>query len=176
MSEVNPTSEDAKASQAASNANHSNSGIDSGVIKTKIQSSWGERIITTAILSVIPYMGITNSELIQKITPIISGIMIIIISLALIYFKDLNQEFKKKKEKELSRLEFENAKKALEEILESKHLDDATRDINSGQINELYIKWGAEAVSGFNNRKNPEIYSHIGDTLTEMENAINKKR
>ncbi|RNM05803.1 hypothetical protein [Dickeya undicola] len=149
--------------------------IGKGIIKSKIQSSWGERIITTALLSLIPYTGIKNDEIIQKITPIISGIFIITVSIFIIYLKDKVQEAKKKNEIESAKIEFKNAKSALEEILESEHIDEKTRDINRGQINSLYIKRGADVVNAFNNRKSPEIFSYIGDTLNEMGNTINKK-
>jgi len=137
-----------------------------------LKSGWGERLITTGVLAGLPYLGISSTKLIQILSPIGTGVIVISISLLVAVAKD--SLYEKRKESEIKRGEddFNRTVSQYESLLQNIHLNEDRRSEIREDINIITNERRTEIKRVYGSRKMPEIYSKLGETLDSIQNAI----
>jgi len=146
-------------------------------IKDSFQVGWGERAISSAVLILIPLTGASGPfrEIIEKATPFIAGLCVILASIGIVYCKDCINEKRNRTQKTRSREAFVEATQSLELMLSSDHIDEKTKNEVLEKINGLYSRRALKLEQESINTEDPEIYSTLANTLSDLENNIIKK-
>jgi len=136
-----------------------------------LSSGWGERIITALVISVLPSI-FHDKKSIEVAAPIISGVIVICISLLISWTKDKLYDAKLNNNKKSCEERYRSAIEPLEEMLESAHITEVRANEIREEINNIISERKSEISNLYTQKKQPELYSTIGETLTGLEKTL----
>lgn len=137
-----------------------------------LKSSWGERVVTAAVLGVISYSGVKSSPQLQMAIPLIVGVLVIIISISLCILKDYFNACVDEWEMSRSQRKYTSSIKEFEAMLNSDHITSEKKKELKRYINVAISRRAAQLDKSYN-RELPESYTKIGDAISSAERKFN---
>lgn len=136
-----------------------------------VSSGWGERLVTTAVISALPSI-FHDKKSIEMAAPLISGAIVIGVSIFIAWIKDRLYDARLNSNKKNCDERYDSAINSLEKMLENAHITaDRANEVRE-EINNIMSQRRSEISHLYTQKKQPELYSTIGDTLTGLEKTL----